>query len=225
MKFSKLNLLMLLVSGSGIGWLAGLSVSPVIAQIIGAILGVLAAVLAVLSGVKWSADQQDDGSGEQVPSKAGKHALQKISSVSAIPTGILIIGLVIGSMLGMTARTHDWFGFDPAREIDQWIGFGLDKKEVAQVLLQAKFGPGGKAAGTGAKKQVAGGTQNPAPRTTSLFGVTGKECAGLYELYDLPRLEELRLELKSSPNQSLRQFESKLDDSNLKEVIRIICDW
>lgn len=224
MKLSRLNYLMLLLSGAGIGWLAGLSVSPIIAQILSTILGVLAAVLAVLSGVKWSADQKDAAPYEQGSAPAEKDVLQKISTVSAVPAGVLIIGLVIGSMLGMTARTHDWFGFDPAGETERWTGLGLDKKEVARILLQAKFGSGGQA-GTGAKNSAGSGTVALSPKTTSLYGLTGKECAGFYELYNLPQLDDLRLELRSSPNRSLQRLESKLDDKNLKEAIRIICDW
>ena len=220
MKHPKLNYLMLLISGIGIGWLAGLSVSPVIAQILSTILGVLAAVLAVLSGVKWTADQKDGEPGEQGSPPAGKHALQKINMVSAVPAGILIVGLVFGSMLGMTARTHDWFGFDPAGEIDRWTGLGLEKKEVAQVLMQAKFGSGGQTAGP--KENGSSGTAATTPKTTALYGITAKECDGFY---GLSKIKDLRLELSSSPNRTLQRLESKLDDKNLKEVIGIICDW
>ena len=49
----------LVVTGFGIGWLAGLSVSPVVSIVLTSVTGVAAAAVTALSGLKEETDQAE----------------------------------------------------------------------------------------------------------------------------------------------------------------------
>jgi hypothetical protein len=79
----------LLIAGFGIGWLAGLSLSPVVGTVLGAIVSVVGGVVAGLA------------------SAANDPARQR---VNAWPAALLVLGIAVGSPAGILARSHDLFG-------------------------------------------------------------------------------------------------------------------
>lgn len=82
----------ILVIGLGIGWLTGLSVSPVIS-------GVIASMLGLATGVMLGLKQ---ASGNTRP------------RADAVPVALLVISIAVTSPLGILARTHAVFGQIPA---------------------------------------------------------------------------------------------------------------
>jgi hypothetical protein len=78
------------ITGIGIGWLMGLSISPVVASVIGALFGIISGGIAALSGVK----------------EAGIIKFQ----VNIWPLSLLVLGITGGAALGVYTRTHDLLG-------------------------------------------------------------------------------------------------------------------
>lgn len=79
----------LLIAGIGIGWLAGLSLSPVVATVLAAIMSAVGGAVAGLASAGYAPARQ---------------------RVNAWPAAILVLGVAIGSPAGILARTHNLFG-------------------------------------------------------------------------------------------------------------------
>jgi hypothetical protein len=75
------------VSGLGIGWLVGLSASPVVSGVIASLLGVAAGVVTTFRGASASS--------------------AKSFITDARPVAILVVGVALGATVGVTVRTHD----------------------------------------------------------------------------------------------------------------------
>jgi hypothetical protein len=127
------NTLSLIIIGLGIGWLAGLSVSPVVSIIITSIVGVVITLLSALSGLKIL--EQSEKSPDAETSSHWQ--------VDPIPIAFLILGIVLGSILGITARTHNWLGIDihvdVHAEIQKWKAVGIDEKDIVQRLFEREY--------------------------------------------------------------------------------------
>lgn len=111
----------LLVTGFGIGWLAGLSVSPVVSIVITSVTGSIAAIVAALSGVKA------DGS-------VSKERI-RLPNIAVWPLSVLIVGILIGSTLGILARNRQSLGSDISSEIEKWKAIGVPKEVIIEKLL------------------------------------------------------------------------------------------
>jgi len=90
--------LALLITGVGIGFFLGLSESPLLSQILVPILTVIAGLLSILTGQK-----NIDGSGEM----GTKSVFNK--RISPLPIMWIIIGMVVGSSVGLLAKNYDIF--------------------------------------------------------------------------------------------------------------------
>lgn len=83
----------LFLVGVGIGWLTGLSVSPVIS-------GVLASLLGIAGGIVAGMRSVDTADSVEAPNrKTGKW-------IDARPAALLVIGIALGAPLGVLARTY-----------------------------------------------------------------------------------------------------------------------
>lgn len=124
-----MNALWLLLIGIGIGWLTGLSVSPVVSIVITSIAGSAASFVATLSGL-------DDKPVEATNiSKRQRFGWQ----VNALPLMMLVIGISSGAIIGITARNHHWFGSTVSAEIAQWTTAGIAESEVADRLFKQRY--------------------------------------------------------------------------------------
>ncbi len=187
----------LLFVGFGVGWLLGLSTSPVVHIVISAVTGAIAAVVAAMSGVQGRAQW----------------------SVSPVPTAILVAGVLIGSLLGMKARIDDWLGrdvgIDMGREADAWIqaGLPLDRGTIVHRLFESQYPP----PGSDAAPQPA-----PAPEIrTGLFGVSSDECRRMRGLMD----DALRREVRVLTDERARRLAEIVPDAEvLQQIIEeVLC--
>ena len=80
----------LLVIGSGIGWMVGLSESPIVVSVVASILAIATTIVAGIN----STDR----------------ATNTNPHVASAAAAVLIFGIAAAATLGMYARTHDWFG-------------------------------------------------------------------------------------------------------------------
>jgi len=122
---SSTNVLLLGASGLGIGWLVGMSVSPVLAVVVTSLLAAAAAAASVLSGIQKSETDR---------------------SLNVIPVFVLILGIVAGSVVGVLTRTRSWLSAptdDPTPTVLKWSALtGLPPQRVALLLFyQATMRP------------------------------------------------------------------------------------
>src|SRR5437763_1844671 len=106
------------VSGLGIGWLTGVSASPVISIVLASILAVSTAVIATLAGL----DARPES--DFCPSTLKPNAW---------PVAVLIIGVICGAMIGIRTRVNEWIGPGPAQIARRWRAAGLNLSTEAIV--------------------------------------------------------------------------------------------
>jgi len=124
----------LLIIGAGIGWLIGLSVSPVVSIVITSVTGAAAAIVAAMSGL------------ENQPNTSGKDETKSHNfraKINPFPMALLVFGIITGSIIGIIARNQDWFGSQEqsalSSEINQWTAMGLPQEEVVRRLFENQY--------------------------------------------------------------------------------------
>lgn len=120
-----------LITGLGVGWLLGLSVSPVVSIVITSVAGAAGAIIAAISGLEGKSSGLIGPNQQEIPA-----SLQKFSPW---PLTIFVIGIIAGSMLGITARNRHWFGSSVSAEIAQWTKFGITEQVVANRLFEQYY--------------------------------------------------------------------------------------
>lgn len=128
----------LVVTGFGIGWLAGLSVSPVVSIVITTLTGSVATIIAALSGVKE----------EFLNSESSPATLRRLlRNVTPVPLAWLVAGLLVGTVMGIAVRTNNWLSPTPPsppptlslkEEIQQWVDLGLDQQDVVNKYFASR---------------------------------------------------------------------------------------
>lgn len=115
------------ITGLGIGWLIGLSTSPVVAAVIATLLAAAAAIA--------GAGKLTDG------------VVSAPLQVSPLPLALLTIGISIAATCGMEYRTARLLRgqFAPADEtnlgavVERWVSIGAKKEDVVQRLLEREL--------------------------------------------------------------------------------------
>jgi hypothetical protein len=200
----------LIFTGLGIGWLIGLSISPVVSIVITSITGSAAAIVAAMSGLEQrppanNKDDDNDDKNTQIHPRRWR--------ASPIPIAWLIVGIVAGSAIGIYVRNQDLLGgSDLTIEIKRWTDIGLNEEEVARRLFESRYSYRGWSgtdlsgevekwlnAGLTNKEEVArrlfestyplgaapavntGETKEAKPTSTVLFTVSTTQCDTLYK--------------------------------------------
>lgn len=188
----------LLITGFGVGWLVGLSVSPVVSIVITSVVGSVAGIVGGLSGLE-----------EQPKWK-----------INPWPIALLILGMVLGSVFGIQARTKDWLGTNISDEIAMWqtTGLQIPPEEIAARLFERAY-PGDSESSAPAVLPA----EFQMASSTVLFSgaVSAEECDSFRFLTGA----DLRLELETSTNDKLPQLAAMIgDDNDLEWIIKeVIC--
>jgi multisubunit Na+/H+ antiporter MnhC subunit len=119
---------LLIVTGLGIGWLMGLSVSPVVSIVITSLTGSAAAIIATMSGVERKITDTDQSEKNE--------KIQTRRDVNPLPLALLIVGIIVGSGLGIFARSNDLLGSDISAEMQKWSEIGIPEQEIARRLFE-----------------------------------------------------------------------------------------
>ncbi len=201
-------ILALVVTGFGIGWLAGLSVSPVVSIVITTLTGTVATILAALSGVKE----------EFLDVETSPNTLRRLLRwVTPVPLAWLVAGLVIGASTGLWARTHNWLSPDPPApppvvllkdEIQQWVDLGIAQDEVVRSYFQSRF--------TSIQPTAPTVPFNPTPtfRDSILYATASpEECVIWTGLIEKERYADLVTEIRSSAVKPFRQLPEIITDT------------
>jgi hypothetical protein len=121
----------LLAIGAGIGWLLGMSTSPVLSIVITSLTGAAGAVIAVLSGLEDYKAPAPTGPDDKPVSISRR--------VHVAPLVALVIGIVAGAMFGLWSRSSGWLGTDLDAEVSKWTKHGRTEQEVTAALFAAAF--------------------------------------------------------------------------------------
>jgi hypothetical protein len=210
-------LVAIFISGICIGFLVGVSASPVINGLIAGIVSLAAGVVSALCGVQL---EKQTAAGKAEQNQGGTSLFS--GKVNPVPIAVLIAAIVIGSIVGLQARTQEWFAELPEHLAAKWQkSTGLTKEQIAQRLFDSIYGlekQNGKAEGE-KKGEVEGKEVKPISAGV-LFAVAADECKRLRSL----DIKDLRLELQAlSPN--IKQFvlQCKSDDDLKLAFDLLIC--
>jgi hypothetical protein len=191
--------LALVATGFGIGWLAGLSVSPVVSIVLTSLTASAATIIAALSGVKE----------ELLDAKQSSTVLKQLAkAVTPVPLAVLTIGLLVGTSVGLWVRTHNWLSPDQPvplppvtlkEEIQQWVDLGMDEQEVVAKYFASRVN-----ASSPAPTTV---VPTPAVQASVLFATASQEeCAGWQNLIAKERYDDLATEMATSAVKPFRQL-------------------
>jgi hypothetical protein len=134
----------LVVSGISVGWLTGLSVSPVVQTVVASTVGALVLIVALLAGVPPSllgSLARKSPPSEPDPAATPGGAAPFREDFSVMPMALLLVGLSVGAALGISARTNAWFGVRPRRQIERWAAVGMRRDNVAKRLFDSAYPP------------------------------------------------------------------------------------
>jgi hypothetical protein len=126
--------LLLLTSGAGVGWLIGLSASPVVHIVITSLIAFVVSLTSALAGIEVEHKEEEEGS-------KGKPKRLIGVDVNPFPMMIMILGLVAGASLGVYARANDWLGVKPANFVNQWKNTGLSDQDIIRRLFDNLYPP------------------------------------------------------------------------------------
>jgi len=114
-----------------VGLLAGLSASPVVASLTSALTGIVVGYATARIGGSVRKNKgatgpvaEDEGGGWTASGAAVQHYLTGFSVVAALAT-----------MVGLYARTHNWFSPTPEEIVNSWVKAGLTPAQGRQVAL------------------------------------------------------------------------------------------
>lgn len=189
------------VIGGCLGWLMGMSASPVLGIVLTAILGVAAGLVSVLSGLPGGSEVSEAGKG-------------KLYRPTALPLTLLVLFLVGGSILGLWTRVNEWLGPEPKTVARRWISQGLPLSEP--VIVGRLF-----------DRDVPKIAENSTSRADKpwLFAAEPKVCETLRRYMKPLDAQQLRLEMQQSGEQRIQDFASNVQDPQaLKTAIEVfIC--
>lgn len=95
------NSVMIVAIGASIGWLSGLSTSPLLSVAVPVLLTLIASALAAVRMIR-------------------NPAADPPPAISIYAIAVFSFGLAAGATLGTMARLGDWFAPDPVHAIERW---------------------------------------------------------------------------------------------------------
>lgn len=128
----------LLLAAISVGWLIGLSTSPVLHVIVGSVIAVVVAVVGALSGIKTQLSVADEE-----PKGDPATRVSAVSGLSVNPTPVVVfaVGLAIGATIGIAARTNELFSPNKGMFVRRWQGIGLTDVEIKRRLFDQLYPP------------------------------------------------------------------------------------
>ncbi len=203
-----INGLSLFIIGFGIGWLMGLSVTPVVSNILTALVATVMAMMGILSGLEGQ--RGEPGETGQVSNLSSRWA------VNPVPVAILILGILAGSSVGILARTHNWLGGsgDISKEVKTWTDQGLKQPDVARWLFDVKYPKDGT---TSAGTTPASSSKGDSASSTVLFNESQDECEYLLKLPS----KDLPTDIKGT---SFEKLSTLIEEpEKLQKVLEVVC--
>lgn len=189
----------LIVIGISIGVLIGLSISPVISIIISSVMATAAAIVAAMSGLQQLNDNTDD-----------KQPTTNRWQINPAPFAWLVLGLLIGAGLGITARNTHLLGSDVSIEVNKWSMTNLTEEEIAKQIFEARYPENGQ---TSDQSKSERSTPSGPGGTVLFFNVSSDKCGELLDASIRLQLDidDLKKNL-GDDNQSLDNISTAAED-------------
>jgi hypothetical protein len=138
------NSICLLLSGFGLGWLVGLSVSPVIQIILASLVAVVVSLSSALAGLRpsESEEEKDDSQGAKSDNTQGRKARRLFPIIlDPLPVMTMVIGLACGASVGIYARANGWMSARTNIYVEEWKDTGLTPKEITTRVFDSLYPP------------------------------------------------------------------------------------
>lgn len=212
MKRRTKNALSLVVAGVGMGWMIGLSVSPVLQIVVTSVMATVVSIVGALASVHSAPAASRESEPEERPSALAAHS-PKPWEVNPLPLAALLIGMVVGSSLGVQARTHEWLAPSPEFLAHRWSGTGLKATKIQERLFDSAFPLDAK---QGTK------TEEIAAQSHSgvLFSISESDRNMMQSLSP----EEMRAFLKTVDDPNIKIILSRCNDAKSLEALRsLLC--
>jgi hypothetical protein len=225
------SLVSLLVIGLSVGWLMGLSVSPVVQTVVGVVITSAAAIVGALAGVSMKtatsdasdqATEEDSARRLNAASAARSYvAGSKTLAINPSPLALLLFGMILGSLVGVCARTNGWLGPNPDRIASRWSDTDLTKQEIKRRLFDQVYPSPSTPTHSKKESSEAGELPINKPFTGGLFAASTDRC----ELLLGRAGDELRsrLLLISSDREKTIIETCKLDEVCLEAIREVVC--
>lgn len=208
-----MNLVALAIVGLGIGVLAGISASPVLAVVLTSVMAVAAAATTLLADIAVRNAPEDE----------------RRRAVSLWPVTMLVLGIVIGAFGGGWARTtyaldrivYAWthVAYTPsegiAEAIDAWVALGLERGRVVDEIFAAQLGVVGSTTLAMVEEQASA-------TVTGLFASSAEECASL-EAARILGERDLRARLEVARDPAIKPLTAVLENEELPLLLAVIC--
>jgi hypothetical protein len=218
------HLIAISISGLGIGFLVGLSASPVVNGLIAGIVSLAAGIVSALCGVRLETSKPSEASGAEnqnldVASQSSDSG--STTRVTPVPIAFLVVSIVLGSILGIGARTQEWFAESPDHLAEKWQkSTGLSKEIIAQRLFNAIYGFS--KGGLKSEETKSEEPKSEEPKITLaagvLFSVPEDKCKRLRVVNS----NDLRLELEGLGYANIKEFATRCKDD---EDVKLAVDW
>jgi hypothetical protein len=125
-----------LVAAISVGWLVGLSASPVVNVVVGSVIALVVAIVSALSGIQSpSVGTGDDSKDESTRFTSSN----RLVTLNPVPVAIFAVGLAVGATVGLVARTNEVFGPNKAMFVRRWQGTGLTDVEIKRRLFDQLY--------------------------------------------------------------------------------------
>ena len=220
---NRLRIISLLTIGLGVGWLAGLSVSPVATILISGLLGVAIAIVGILSvSLKYQNDK-----GEEVR----RVSFEMAEKIFIGRLALIVLGIALGASLGICARTHKFLGSDVnglRQELSalqghcgdkKWSELGIDKKVLARRILDKYYPEGGVV-----KESVATDSGENKGTATNQSGLYSSKRLLSSECKLLSLEDNLKDEIPKSFLSFLEGVSKNMNEDQLKNLVDNICN-
>jgi hypothetical protein len=122
----------LLLSGMGVGWLIGLSVSPVIHIVITSLIAFVVSITGALAGLKVTPD-------DEPPSESSSLKQKLQVEINPVPVMLIVIGIAFGASLGVYGRTNNWLGTNVNNFVAEWEKTRLGEQEISKRLFETLY--------------------------------------------------------------------------------------
>lgn len=129
----------LFVSSLCVGWLVGLSASPILHVIVGSVIALIVAIVGALAGIQLQISAKDES--EDTPNGIPMGTVRGVS-VNPLPVAVFAVGLALGATTGISARTNEFFGPNAGRFVKRWQGIGLTDVETKRRLFEELYPAG-----------------------------------------------------------------------------------
>lgn len=138
------NSFCLLMSGLGLGWLVGLSVSPVIQTILASLVAVLVSISSALAGLRPS-DYEGKHPAPQ-EGEANKPRARRVRRsfpvlLDPLPVMSMVIGLACGASVGVYGRANGWLAARTNSYVAEWKGTGLTDQQIMTRVFDSLYPP------------------------------------------------------------------------------------